>query len=267
MRSSCLGTKTTRTKQPLHVIVQEWGRSSLALLDVREETRRLSAELLQQLDPRGRPGSSGGKGKEPRRLIEGEAVERLLREIEEKVGGLHTYIFRQLLYFEYLYLVFSVVAVFCVFRFEACACFVARPSSQRALGNCRRRQSVPPAAGKNRCRVKGVPVQLVECWHTAVSTVPNPPDVVIRRFSPQCPLLNSDLLCFTTYGSGAVKLTKLQVSGVSQRADSALATLDVTATQIRDAMACPPATASAAAAGDERDRAPCGEGVCAAAAI
>lgn len=65
--------------------MQEWGRSSLALVDLREETQRLSAELLQ-LGPRGRIGASNGKDnrKESRRL-EGEAVERLLREIEEKV--------------------------------------------------------------------------------------------------------------------------------------------------------------------------------------
>lgn len=52
---------------------------------------------------------------------------------------------------------------------------------------------------------------------------------------------------------------------MSQRTDSALATLDATASEIRDAMACPPA--AIAAAGDGRDEcAPCGkEGVCAAA--
>lgn len=53
---------------------------------------------------------------------------------------------------------------------------------------------------------------------------------------------------------------------MSQRADSAMATLDVTASQIRDAMACPPATNAAAAAPDEHGCAPCGEAVCAAVA-
>ena len=87
IRSCCFWTKNTHgTITNVPSSVKEWGRSSLALLDVREEAHRLSAELLQ-LGPRGRSGSSGGKGMDSRRL-EGEAVERLLREIEEKVGNL-----------------------------------------------------------------------------------------------------------------------------------------------------------------------------------
>jgi len=85
---------------------KEWGRSSLALLDVREESRRLSADLLQ-LDlaltggggggggamatsrgwSTGSAGGGGGKRAGPR-WGEGEgasAAEQLLREMEEKV--------------------------------------------------------------------------------------------------------------------------------------------------------------------------------------
>ncbi|CAM9593219.1 unnamed protein product [Ectocarpus sp. 6 AP-2014] len=63
--------------------VEEWGRSSLALLDVREETRRLSGDLLQLDQAIG--ASRGG-----RRNAHGvaEAVDDLgdiLREMEEKV--------------------------------------------------------------------------------------------------------------------------------------------------------------------------------------
>eukprot|EP00903_Cladosiphon_okamuranus_P012668 g11848.t1 len=78
----------TGSRDELMRLYGEWGRSSLALLDVREETQRLAAELLQ-FDPRGRSGPPSGKdkGTESRRL-EGEAVERLLREIEEKVTGM-----------------------------------------------------------------------------------------------------------------------------------------------------------------------------------
>ncbi|CAM9762053.1 unnamed protein product [Ectocarpus fasciculatus] len=58
-----------------------------------------------------------------------------------------------------------------------------------------------------------------------------------------------------------------QVKRISQRADGALAALDETASQIRDATACPPAPAPAAtagaAAGNDRNTTPC-EGVCAA---
>lgn len=78
---------------------KEWGRSSLALLDVREESRRLSADLLRMdlalagggaaVTSRGRPAgsSAGGKGAGPRRGggEDAPAVEQLLREMEEKV--------------------------------------------------------------------------------------------------------------------------------------------------------------------------------------
>ncbi|CAM9469778.1 unnamed protein product [Scytosiphon promiscuus] len=79
----------------------EWGRSSLALLDVRAEARRLSDELLQ-LDLTGGGGddsdgangrggrSRRGRGTGSRRSEEDSAVEQLLREIEERVSGIST---------------------------------------------------------------------------------------------------------------------------------------------------------------------------------
>lgn len=69
--------------------VQEWGRSSLALLDVREETRRLSAQVVELgLASRGGGGfgsrGRGRSGEESRR--DEMALQQLLRDIEEKVG-------------------------------------------------------------------------------------------------------------------------------------------------------------------------------------
>ncbi|CAN0261570.1 unnamed protein product, partial [Ectocarpus sp. 12 AP-2014] len=54
-----------------------------------------------------------------------------------------------------------------------------------------------------------------------------------------------------------------KVKRISQRADGALAALNETASQIRDATACPPAATAGAAAGNDRITSPC-EDVCAA---
>ncbi|CAM9680174.1 unnamed protein product [Pylaiella littoralis] len=78
-------------KDELMRLYGEWGRSSLALLDVTEETRRLSADLSQlDLDlagsARGRAGPSSKEKDSRRRYREATEVEQLLREVEDKVS-------------------------------------------------------------------------------------------------------------------------------------------------------------------------------------
>ncbi|CAM9960793.1 unnamed protein product [Ectocarpus sp. 13 AM-2016] len=52
-----------------------------------------------------------------------------------------------------------------------------------------------------------------------------------------------------------------KVNRISQRADGTLAALNETASQIRDATACPPAATAGAAAGNDHNTTPC-EDVC-----
>lgn len=68
--------------------MQEWGRSSLALVDVREETKRLSDELEQLRLAGGGGGGSGRSRGGSNKPVElgSETMEQLLRGVEEKVG-------------------------------------------------------------------------------------------------------------------------------------------------------------------------------------
>lgn len=65
------------------LLLQEWGQSSLALLNVREETRQLSAELLE-LTGRSR---SAGRGDGGRVVTDDKSLLRRLEEVEQKVGS------------------------------------------------------------------------------------------------------------------------------------------------------------------------------------
>lgn len=76
--------------------MQEWGRSSLALFDVREETKRLSDELAQfRLAAAGGGwgvGSGSGRPRggsnKPAAQQDSVSLEKLLQDMEEKVGFL-----------------------------------------------------------------------------------------------------------------------------------------------------------------------------------
>ena len=76
--------------------MQEWGRSSLALFDVREETKRLSDELAQfRLAAAGGGGGvssvsgrpRGGSNK-PAAQHDSVSMEKFLQGLEDKVGFL-----------------------------------------------------------------------------------------------------------------------------------------------------------------------------------
>lgn len=64
--------------------LQEWGRSSLALLDLRDETRRLSFEILQLGRTRESESLRRPEGSDWSKLDD-QTLLQLLQEVDDKV--------------------------------------------------------------------------------------------------------------------------------------------------------------------------------------